>query len=101
MAAPKGNTYSTGRPKGAKNVKTQQWEAIGEFLVQQGSERMLNYLNSCDDKEYSETFLRILEYFKPKLARTDTNVSGDVNLKITDYAGAARVPTKKLPTSTS
>ena len=72
-----------GRPKGTKNVKTQQWEAIGEFLSQQGAERMLEYLYSCDPKEYSETYLRILEYFKPKLARTEqkTEHSGNINFE--------------------
>jgi|TARA_R100001530_G_scaffold10633_1_gene10461 hypothetical protein len=69
-----------GRPKGKKNKKTEQWDAIGDFLTQEGSERMLKYLSTTDPDKYADTYLKILEYFKPKLARTESKVSGVVNV---------------------
>lgn len=77
----KGNDLSKGRPKGSVNVKNQQWDSIGEFLSQQGAERMLEYLQKTDPDKYADTYLKILEYFKPKLARTESKISGVVEVK--------------------
>lgn len=71
MKFEKGNKMSTGRPKGSKDKRTLQWEALGEYLCNKGSERFLSDLQSKDSHEFSETYLKILEYFKPKRARLD------------------------------
>ncbi|MFH1327385.1 MAG: hypothetical protein ABIH76_00810 [Candidatus Bathyarchaeota archaeon] len=105
MAAPKGNTYSSGRPPGAKNVKTQQWEAIGEFLTTQGAERLVTYLNTCEEKDYADTYLKILEYFKPKLARRELTGPGGETLTINTIAygdhSTLQLPAKTVPTTST
>lgn len=67
-----------GRPKGVKNKKTRQWDQIGDYLVNQGSEKFLSILEESGDKEYVDKFLAILNYFKPKLAST-TNINQNDN----------------------
>ena len=71
-----------GKPKGAKNKKTRQWEQIGEYLVNGGSERFMRIMERADDKEFIDKFLAILNYFKPKLAST-TNKNENTNIEVT------------------
>jgi len=74
----KGNTLGSSR-KGIPNRKTQEWNNIGEALTTWGSERMITYLQTADDKEFADTFLKILEYFKPKQARKEVKLEAEVN----------------------
>ena len=67
----KGNKLSLGRPKGSKDVKTEQWSLLGEYITQQGADRYMNALIALEDKDYVDKFEKILEYFKPKLARSE------------------------------
>lgn len=72
MAAPKGNQYAKNK---GKHEKTKQWEALGESIVTIHAERFNQILSSCDDEKFIDKFLQVLEYFKPKLARTDSKVN--------------------------
>lgn len=69
---PKGKTNNPkGKPKGIKNIKTLQWEALGESITSKHTERFNGILESADDKLFTELYLDILEYFKPKQQRTE------------------------------
>jgi len=65
---------NAGMKKGQKSEKTQAWEAIGEYLIGEGAERYKNYLLELNDKDFSVEFKAIIEYFKPKLNRTDLDL---------------------------
>jgi hypothetical protein len=70
--------------KGVKRNKTRQWDDIGTYLTVYGSERLLTELDALEGKEYVSAFKDILEYFKPKLARKDIDItSGGDKLQIT------------------
>jgi hypothetical protein len=71
MAAPKGHVRYGGKQKGSKNKKTLQWEAIGEYLIGEGVKKFLDIMRKADNKDYLNYYCQILEYFKPKLARTE------------------------------
>ncbi len=82
-----------GKPVGAKGQKTLQWEALGESITGQQAENFNDFLdklwNSRNDEDKmiaSELYLKTLEYFKPKQARTvhagDTDAP--VNIIISD-----------------
>lgn len=60
-----------GRPDGTKNKKTLQWEAIGDFLINDGANRAVKIMRECKDDKFMDYFNQLLEYFKPKLARTE------------------------------
>ncbi len=66
----KGQPKSGGRTAGVKNERTLQWEALGESIVTTHTNRFNSILENSNDKEFSDRFLQVLEYFKPKLNRT-------------------------------
>ena len=65
-----------GRTVGAKNKKTEQWYELGEFIINDGAKKYMDYINGLKDKDYAERFERILEYFKPKQMRTE--IKGEI-----------------------
>ena len=82
MPFQKGNS---GRPKGSKDKKTEQWHKIAEYLLNEGSERFANILKTEEDNEFKKDFLSILEYFKPKQVRSDNfnRSEGKLQIEIT------------------
>ena len=58
------------KPKGALSKKTEMWNKLGDYVVTAGAERAMAVLHSMDDEEYLHNYLALLEYFKPKQART-------------------------------
>ncbi len=82
MGQKKGNTGNpNGRPKGSKNQRTKEWEALGDSIITTHSQRFNEILERADDEQFARYFGMILEYFQPKLARTENNVTGEVKLK--------------------
>jgi len=73
-----------GRPVGAKSEKTKQWEVLHESITNQHAasfNAVLDELFNSDEIDEkivgSELYIKMLEYFKPKQARTQ--VVGDKN----------------------
>lgn len=72
-----------GKPKGAISTKTKEWHAWGEYVVGENMplyvQNLNDMLNSEDERVKQEGMKRyeaIIEYFKPKLSRTE--FSGNV-----------------------
>lgn len=80
MAAPKGNNFAGSR-KGIKNKKTQQWEDFCEYSLGGGLEKFRAELDKLNGKEYVQAYLTLLEYHKPKLARSEVNLEGNLNIQ--------------------
>ncbi len=59
------------KPVGAISAKTKAWEELGTFIVQDGAVRYMNALKALEDDKFVERFEHVLEYFKPKIARTE------------------------------
>ncbi len=78
----------TGRPKGAIGERTKQWDALGEAIVGRQAEAFNHYLeelwngNKSDKAMASELYLKSLEYFKPKQARTEVKQEGIQQMEI-------------------
>lgn len=81
MAAPKGHKFA-GNRKGIPNKKTVQWEAFSEYCLNGGLKRFEQELNSLEGKDYVNAFTALLEFHKPKLARTETKHEGEIETKI-------------------
>lgn len=60
-----------GMKKGQKSLKVQAWERLGDYIINEGADRYLNYLRNLSDKEFSIEFKSVMEYFKPKLQRAE------------------------------
>lgn len=81
------------KPKGTKEKKTKQWEELGLMHEEGGAETANKILmayakkavkkdGSIDDEaagKFMDHYKSLLEYFKPKQARVDTNVSLNTN----------------------
>ena len=75
-----------GRPVGSKNAKTEQWEALHNAIVSQhaGSfnaimDELLNHKELDGRIQGAELYMKMLEYFKPKLARQTIVGEGEDN----------------------
>jgi len=68
MPFEKGNP---GKPKGAIGKKTKQWEALGEAIVGKQAERFTKVLADLNDEKFIPAYMQVLEYFQPKLQRTE------------------------------
>lgn len=68
-----------GREKGSKNLRTRQWEELGQQITEANAGRFNELLGRLwDSRELSEQiraaelFLKFAEFFKPKLQRIQT-----------------------------
>jgi hypothetical protein len=69
MSAPKG--HKGYKPKGAISTKTIAWNNLGEFITEQGAERLKKILIETDDATFMKAYIQLIEYFKPKHSRTE------------------------------
>lgn len=77
---PKGVTGNpAGKPVGTKSTKLKQWEALHESIAGTHTERFNRVLATLDDEKFMDNYLRILEYFKPRLQRAE-NINANVEL---------------------
>jgi hypothetical protein len=73
-----GNTK--GKPKGTLNSKTEQWEIFADYCLNGGLEKFQKEMDSLKGKQFTDALTAILEFHKPKLARSDVNHSGDITI---------------------
>jgi hypothetical protein len=71
-----------GRPKGAVNVKTEKWFELCNYLMSEGTERLMQVMGELDNKEFVEAYCKILNYIKPKLSNVDTNSTEGIKIVI-------------------
>ena len=75
----KGNTFAKNK---GKHEKTKQWEALGESIATTHTERFNAILVGSDDETFLKYYTLILEYFKPKQARTEIQGQVEHEIKI-------------------
>jgi hypothetical protein len=51
-------------------------------LVGEGAAKFIEEIKMMDGKDYANNYLAAMEYFKPKLARTE--LTGEINTQITE-----------------
>lgn len=75
---PTGKTNNpNGRPKGSTSLKVIQWQKTGKELITGGLERAAQIMSDADDDKYMEYFFKLIEYYKPKLQRSDVNQTSE------------------------
>ncbi len=80
MPAKKGHKKIGGRKQGTPNKKTEQWEAFAEYCLNGGLEKFQKEMNKLKGKDYVYAFTNLLEFHKPKLARTEIDNSGKLEI---------------------
>lgn len=66
---------NSGIKKGTKRFKTVQWELFSEWFMSKGMDRLQEEMNKLEGKDFIMTCKDLMEYFQPKLARTENNVN--------------------------
>ena len=61
-----------GRPKGSLSAKTQGWELLKETITTGLTDKFMAEMDKLDGIQYINAFLTTMEYFKPKLSRSET-----------------------------
>lgn len=83
MAFKKGESGNlAGKPPGTKSKKTLEWEEFGRELLEKGMPRALDILSTCEDEDFMNNFTSLIEYFKPKLARTELSHKGEQTITV-------------------
>lgn len=77
----KGNNPG-GRPKGSKNLRTMEWEHIKDQFLTVHTERANRVLAAMEDDKFLDAYLKLLEYFKPKLARSEVTNTDSSQIQI-------------------
>jgi len=73
----------SGMQPGQKTAKVEAWERIGEYVIGEGADRYLKIMQEMPDKEFTKEFQAIIEYFHPKLQRSEIKAEfSDLNSKI-------------------
>jgi hypothetical protein len=91
---PKGvSGNAAGKPVGVKSDKRKQWEALHESIAGRHTERFNRVLATLDDEKFMDNYLRILEYFKPRLQRAE-NINMNTQLdRVVLVASPDDIPT--------
>ena len=89
-----------GRKVGTLNERTKQWEALGKALLEGHAEKAHRVLESLEDEKFLDQYCKLLEYFRPKLQRSEVKQdTGPVEIRIVrDYNGTtnyAQSPTSE------
>lgn len=72
MAFQKGRSKTGGIKKGQIQNRTRQWQEIGDYLTNQGVDRVLTVLNQSSDNDFMNYFDHLIRYFKPQLSSIAT-----------------------------
>jgi len=75
----------SGIKKGDIHYKTMQWKMLGEYLTGEGLDRFMQYLKSVDDKTFASHYMTLIEYFKPKVNKTNSAYYNEVEKKNMDW----------------
>ncbi len=90
-----------GKPKGAISEKTRIWNEIGEWFRGEGIEayqEKLMDMKQENPNEFLKRFEAMLEYFQPKLSRTelDASVKQDEGIDYSKYTTEELCTIKEL-----
>lgn len=78
-----------GNRKGIKNKKTQlkekvgldSWNKLQEFILGEGMEKFIEEIKKMKGQQYAINLIQMIEYFKPKLARTESDINVKAEVK--------------------
>jgi hypothetical protein len=88
MPVQKGQVLNpNGRGKGTKNKKTVQWENFVKYSLSWGLKKFQKEMAKLEGKDFTDQYLKLLEYFKPKLSRTQ-GVTSNLNYDISNMPKA-------------
>jgi hypothetical protein len=83
----KGHIKKGGIKKGVKHQRSQQWAQLGESITSIHTERFNALLSQSDDDVFMDMYLKTLEYFKPKLQRSEVTQTTTIETQVFKIGG--------------
>lgn len=71
-----------GKPKGAKSKKVATWDNFVDYCMSEGLVKFKTELSGLKGKQFTDAFTALLEFYKPKLTRTQHSGDQDNPIKI-------------------
>ena len=71
---------TAGMKKGQKTAKVQAWERLGDLITGALTEDVMAYIQKLPDDEKLEAYLKLLDYFKPRMQRSESKTDLNVNV---------------------
>jgi hypothetical protein len=65
---------NSGKPKGAVSERARLWNELKDWIIGEGADRFREEIQKLKGRDYIKTYVEILEYFKPKLQRTEAEI---------------------------
>ncbi len=69
------------KPVGAVSERVKAWEQLGDFITDAGAIRVKQILATCDEETFLKYYGQFMEYFKPKLSRSEAKVDTNLNMQ--------------------
>jgi len=69
--------------KRGKGKRTEAWEALGAYFTSTGASRAMRIMSQADDDQFMEYYSKLIELFRPKLARTEIDAGENAKVKFT------------------
>jgi len=66
----------------ARKKRNIAWELLGDSVMIKGGERLRNIIENGDDEQFLEAYKLILNFFKSKITKIDTESKVDVTINI-------------------
>jgi hypothetical protein len=63
-----------GKPKGTVSLKTKGWDLLKETITTELTDKFMQEMNKLDGQQYINAYLNVLEFFRPRLSRTESKV---------------------------
>ena len=63
-----------GKPKGAISLKTRGWDLLKETITTELTDKFMQEMSKLDGQQYINAYLNVLEFFRPRLSRTESKV---------------------------
>lgn len=70
-----------GKVLGTLSSKVKAWEQLGDFITDAGAMRVKQILATCDEETFLKYYGQFMEYFKPKLSRSEAKVDANLNMQ--------------------
>lgn len=70
-----------GKPKGAISEKTKFWNEVKDWFMEEGAAKYMQEMQNLKGPAYINAYNNGLEFFKPKLSRTQMQHEGEITHK--------------------
>jgi hypothetical protein len=78
------------KKKGTKHTRTkikeaiglQNWEGLKKYIEESGSAKLMQEMNKLTGKDFVTAYSSLLEFVKPKLARVESKIEGELDINL-------------------